>query len=160
MNSGQTQVVFVNFEYLQKNSPIYANLDSADINWVIPISQDIHIKSIIGSALYTKLIDDIITNGNTTGLYANLLDNFICPALVYYIALDAADFNSIKWTNKGLLKKTSETSEIPTQQDITGYKNKLEKFAEFYGTKITEYLEANPNSFPEYQNPVVQLVIP
>lgn len=144
---------FVDFEYLQKNSPIYKNLDTEDINWIISPSQDMRMERLLGSALYSKLKDDIIASGTTTGAYITLINDYISPSLVYFIALDAVDFNVVKWTNKGLMKKTSDTSELPSESEINTYKGKIETFAEYYATRIIKYLCANTSSFPEYNSP-------
>jgi hypothetical protein len=147
-----TKVSFVNFEYLQKNSPIYANLSASDVDYIIPVSQDVHIERILGTALYNKLKTDIIA-GTISGNYKTLLDDYINPGLVFYIALDAIDFNAIKFTNKGLLRKASDNSTPASQEELQMYKNKIESFAEYYGNRTVKYLCANTNLFPEYNNP-------
>jgi len=151
--AGQTNVIFVDFEYLQKNSPIYANLDSSDILWIAQVSQDMRMERLLGTSLYSRLKTDIINSGTTTGLYKTLIDDYISPSLVYFIVLDAVDFNAIKFTNKGLLRKSSENSEVATPEELQAYKNKLESFAEYYSQRIVDFLCANITSFPEYSNP-------
>lgn len=157
--AGQSTVAFVNFEYLQANSPVYANLDPADINWIIAPSQDRNLERLLGTALYTKLKNEISPSGATKGSYTGatqyktLIDDYLSPALVYYIVLDAVDFNAMKFTNKGILRKSSDNSDIATPPELQEYKDKMSTFAEYYGERTVDYLCANPDLFPEYNNP-------
>lgn len=144
-----TQVSFVDYEYLIMNSPVYGNLDKADIEWLIPMSQDKNIERIVSTALYNKLKSDAIA-GTLSGEYQILMDDFICPALVHFIVSDALAFNQIKFTNKGLLVKSSENSEPASEEAFKRYKNQLDEFAEYYGQRIIAHICANEAAFPEY----------
>lgn len=147
--AGISNTIIVDFDYLQENSSIYANLDPADINWIIPVSQDVNLERLIGTALYTKIKTDIQNNA-LAGAYKTLVDDYLSPALVYYIVLDAVEFNAIKFTNKGMLRKSSDDSDVASPEEIQSYKNKISTFAEHYGNKTVNYLCANMGDFPEY----------
>lgn len=147
-----TKVSFINYSYLVDNSPIYGNLDPQDINWIIPISQDSNIERLLGTALYDKLKADIVASGTTAGAYKVLLDDYINPALAFYVATDALAFNAVKFTNKGLLMKSSENSEQASEEAYNRYKDNLEKFAEYYGNRLVKHLCANTSTYPEYLN--------
>lgn len=149
MANGQTKVAFVNYQYLVDNSPIYSNLDPEDINWLIAPSQDINIERLLGTKLYQKIKDDVVNN-TLAGVYKTLLDDYVNPSLVFFIAFDAIDFNAIHFTNKGLLRKSSDNSEVATSEELQTYKDKLSTMAEYYGNRIVEYLCANTTDFPEY----------
>lgn len=147
--AGISNTILVDWEYLTKNSPLYHNLDEADIIWLVPISQDINIERLIGTQLYTAIKTKI--QGNTlTGAYKTLVDDYLSPALVYYVVLDAVEFNAIKFTNKGLIRKSSDDSDVATPEELQSYKNKIESFAEYYGNRTVNYICANIGDFPEY----------
>jgi hypothetical protein len=146
-----TKVTFVDYNYLVANSPIYGNLDPTDIDWIIPMSQDKNIERILGTALYNKIKNDVIA-GTITGGYKSLLDDFINPSLVFFIASDSLAFNQVKFTNKGLLVKSSENSDPASEEQFNRYKNQLDEFAEYYGQRLVDHLCANSSDFPEYTN--------
>ena len=148
-----TKVSFVNYDYLIKNSPIYGNLDPSDIDWLIPLSQDKNIERLTGTALYNKLKTEVM-NGTITGEYKTLLDDFICPALVHYIGSDALAFNQVKFTNKGLLVKSSDNSDPASEEAFKRYKDQLDEFAEYYGQRAVSHICANSADFPEYNQSV------
>lgn len=148
-----TKVAFIKYDYLVANSPIYGNLDQSSIDWIIPISQDKNIERLIGTALYNKLKSDIINSGTTTGVYKTLLDDYINPALVFFITSDAIAFNQVSFTNNGLLMKSSENSEQATEEAFKRFKGNLDNFAEYYAQRLIDYLCANKAHYPEYTSP-------
>jgi hypothetical protein len=155
-----TNVSFVDFEYLQANSPLYSNLDPSSIDWLIPASQDKNIERLLGSSLYNKLKSDIQASGTTT--YKSLIDDYISPALVFFIASDALAFNQVSFTNKGILMKSSENSEQATEEAFKRYKGNLDNFAEYYGQRLVDHLCANKTLYPEYAtgNAAIDSIVP
>ena len=148
-----TAVSLIDYDYIVLNSPVYGNLDRADIEWIIPMSQDMHIERLTGTALYSKLKTDAIS-GTLAGSYKTLMDDYICPALVHYVVSDAIAFNQIKFTSKGLVVKSSDNSDPAGEEAIVRYQNQLNSFAEYYGERLLAYLCANSSSFPEYNQSV------
>lgn len=151
-----TTTSFIDFEYLVANSPIYGNLDASSIDWLIPASQDKNIERLLGTNLYNKLKSDVQTLIQTSGatqvpaIYKALIDDYISPALVFFIASDALAFNQVSFTNKGVLMKSSENSEQATEEAFKRYKGNLDNFAEYYGQRLVDHLCANKSSYPEY----------
>lgn len=143
-----TTTAFVDFDYLKANSPLYGNLDPSSIDWLIPASQDKNIERLLGTNLYNKIKTEIQQSGTTS--YKTLLDEFISPALVFYIASDAIAFNQVSFTNAGLLMKSSENSEQATEEAFKRYKGNLDNFAEYYGQRLVDHLCANKSLYPEY----------
>lgn len=163
-----TTTSFIDFEYLVANSPLYGNLDASSIDWLIPASQDKNIERLLGTNLYNKLKSDVKTLIQTSGAtqvpapYKALIDDFISPALVFFIASDALAFNQVSFTNAGVLMKSSENSEQATEEAFKRYKGNLDNFAEYYGQRLVDHLCANTTIYPEYAtgNASIDSIVP
>jgi len=144
-----SKALFISREDLVRYTPISGNLDFDKVVQYIEIAQDIHIHQILGSRLYKKLQSDILTN-NLTGDYLTLVNTYIKPTLAQYALLEFLPFAQYTISNKGVFKKTSESSAILTKDDINEMKEASRDTAQHYATRLVDYLMNYPTEFPEY----------
>ena len=128
------------------------NVDPKLIKPTIKQAQDMFIEPILGTGLYIELQTQIADN-DVSVLNATLLDNYITDCLCWYVASEMVMSLGFKLTNKNVLKKTSENSDVPSISELFDvmeyYKNK----AEWYAQRITNYLIENDVDYPLYDNP-------
>lgn len=83
--------------------------------------------------------------------YFILLDDYIVPYLEMQVMADIQIPLSYKVANLGVYSNTDENIQVPSMKDlqyvIQYYKDK----ANFYSNRLTEYLKANRDKYPEYK---------
>lgn len=143
------KVLFLTVEYIKAYSPINGSVDANLLYPSTYVAQDMHLAPWLGDALYLKLKNDLAGAG-TSGNYTTLLDEYVRPALLWYVILEAFPALTFKIDNGSIVQRTSEDTS-PAGADIMKEmrQNALQK-AEYYGTRIGEYLCANSALFPEY----------
>ena len=143
------KALLINREDLVKKTPLSGNLDLDKIIHYIEIAQDLHIESLIGTQLLTKLKSDII-GSSLSGLYETLVVDYIKPVLVQYTFLEFLPFAQYTLGNKGIFKHTSEASSLPSVEEIDKMKESARDTAQHYAKRLNDYLEHNSELYPEY----------
>lgn len=146
--SGSTRTLFVSPQDARDNTIINNNVSGKLLNVIIRTAEDKYIMPIIGGNLYYTIINKISTN-TLTGDYKFLVDNFIIPCLLEYTVYEYIPY-TYKFTNKGISKQTSDTSEPADLPDLYYIRDNVRDTAQFYGENLIQYLKVNANSFPEY----------
>lgn len=144
-----SKALFISREDLVRYTPISGNLDFDKVVQYIEIAQDIHIHQLLGSRLYKKLQSDILSN-SLSGDYLTLVDRYIKPTLSQYALLEYLPFSQYSISNKGVFKKTSESSVILTKDDLNEMKEASRDTAQHYAARMVDYLMNYPTEFPEY----------
>lgn len=153
---------FITTKYILKyyQGYIEPNMDANSLSSFIGVAQDIRIQSVLGYDLYNRYLNDINTYNAPQGVnYQYLMDNFIQKSLAIWTLYEALDSLDTKITNKGIVTKTSDNSETASDKRIEKKLNRLSNSAQFYDTRIREYIMNNPSEFPEYftQNGVMRI---
>lgn len=143
------KALLINREDLIKRTALSGNLDLDKIIHYIEIAQDLHIESLIGTQLLTKLKNDIISD-SLSGLYETLVVDYIKPVLVQYTFLEFLPFAQYTLGNKGIFKHTSEASNLPSVEEIDKMKEVARDTAQHYAKRLNDYLEHNSELYPEY----------
>lgn len=144
--------LFLSEGYIKENTLIDDNVDAKYIRIVIADAQKIHVLPILGTALYNELSDQIIA-GTVTSLNRTLLRDYIWDALKYWVIVEGIDIFTYKITNKSITKKDSDNSQPIDQDDVIRLIDRNRDKAEYYSQRITNYLVANCDSYPLYDNP-------
>lgn len=129
------------------------NLDADDFIEYIKISQDITIQNYLGSKLYEKLqelilSDDINENGFTD--YKYLLTTYIKPMLVHWAMVYYLPFSAYTLNNKGLFKHTSENATNVDKVEVDFLVEKERDIAESYTQRFIDFMSFNQTTYPEY----------
>lgn len=145
------RVFLISTATMKKNSVVNNNVDDMYLLPSIEIAQDAGLQPLLGTKLYNKLMD-LVEDSSITGAteYKYLLDEYITPYLINKATADIIIPLSYKMRNQGVVQQTSEYTYSPSLKDtqyvIQNYENK----ANFYGNRLSDYLKANRNKFPEY----------
>ncbi len=145
------RVFLISTATMKKNSVVNNNVDDMYLLPSIEIAQDAGLQPLLGTKLYNKLMD-LVEDNSITGAteYKYLLDEYITPYLINKATADIIIPLSYKMRNQGVVQQTSEYTYSPSLKDtqyvIQNYENK----ANFYGNRLSDYLKANRNKFPEY----------
>jgi len=145
-------VLFISEQYLKDSSFIDENVDAKLLRNNILETQDIRVLPIVGTALYNELKTQI-TAGTKTALNNTLLDDYLKPALKYWVLYDSALILTFKVMNKSIVKRTSENSETIQTTDLDRLMDFFKTRAEIYSEKTTKYLLSNLTSYPLYNLP-------
>lgn len=151
-------VLLVSDTMIKDRTAIHGNIDPKLIYPDIKVAQDMYILPILGSALYEKLqtiiSDGTISSDATKVNYKNLVDKYLCDALMYFTLSELPTTISYQFWNKGVMRKQGESTELPSMSELIDLSNKYKNRAEFYAERLRLYVIQNANTmFPEYLNP-------
>ena len=141
--------MLVTRDEIYQRTPINGNLDYDKVLPHVLTAQDTHVQEVLGTNLYNKLVTDF--NANTLiEPYTTLLNTWVKPMLIHFIASDFYLFHAYEIANGGIFRHQSENSFTPDMIDIDRLSSEQKKFAVFYRERLIDYLCWNNNLFPEY----------
>lgn len=144
-------ILFISSDTIKERSGLHYNVDEKLIKPEIKTSQDMYILPALGSALYNRLQDGVSCN-NLTCDEKTLLDDYIADTLVNYVLSELPQGLSFQFYNKGLVRKSSENTDVPSMQDLIDIANRYRARAEFYKQRLIKYLKQNQTLYPLYLN--------
>lgn len=144
-------ILFISSDTIKERSGLHYNVDEKLIKPEIKTSQDMYILPALGSALYNRLQDGISCN-NLTCDEKTLLDDYVADTLVNYVLSELPQGLSFQFYNKGLVRKSSDNTDIPSMQDLIDIANRYRARAEFYKQRLIKYLKQNQTLYPLYLN--------
>ena len=147
-----TIAYFLTPTQIKATAYIDENTDDKYLINAIRIAQDLYILPILGSGIYDE-IKTQINAGTVTALNDTLLKDYIQHSLTFFTLYEAIEPLSMKFTNKSILKKTSENSQPISFEEMNQLKEKFKNIAEYYANRIVKYLIENEASYPLYYNP-------
>lgn len=137
--------------YVKENSVIATNSDFQVIEPNILFVQDAYIKPLLGTDLFNICQAEI--NAQTyTARVTTLLNDHVYKVLMNYTLAESAHDFSIRWMNKGLMKKNSENSNPADQDEVKVTHDRFKNRAEIFATRLTNFLIENESTYPEYNN--------
>ena len=142
-------VLFISENKLKKSTTINGNVDVELLRPHMKIAQDVHIHPKLGTDLYNKLQSDI-SGSSLGGNYQTLVENYIQDALVHWSLFEALPFLGYKIMNKNIVRKTSETSDNASLDELNYLREIVRNTAEWYTERLIDYLRHNTSLFPEY----------
>lgn len=145
-----TYAKFLTADYVFKYTVVDSNVDPNIIDKYIIKAQDLNIQSVLGNNLYVKMMNDIATTGTCPGLYYDLLTQYVQKCQVEWVVYHSLPFINYRLTNKAVSLKSSDNSVPGTVGDLQYLREQVRNDAEFYSTRIKEYIINNQGSFPEY----------
>lgn len=146
-------IYLISEDTIKSESYINDNLDSSLLLPSIQSAQDMHLQPLIGTNLYKKLMDlvdkDEITQESNQH-YKYLLDKYIRPFLLYAVQMDIQIPLAFKMRNAGIVQSNNEYVNNSYLTDVQSLKTYYEQKMNFYGIRISDWLQANSNYIPEY----------
>lgn len=146
-----SKVYLISEDILKSETILNDNVGSEYIGPAIETSQDIYLQQLIGSELLDKLYKDI-TDGTITSPYTTLIDDYITNYLKYKVLAEITIPLAYKYRNSGLVQANGDHYQQSALRDATLVQNHYELRATFYAERLTKYLNANSNLFPEYRS--------
>ena len=143
--------LFISRTDLVKNTLIDGNVDTSKFIQYIKIAQEMHIQKYLGTKLYNRISNDIISN-TLSGDYLSLVNDYLQPMLIHYAMMDYLPFAAYQIKNGGVFKHNSENSETVSKDEIDFLTKKQRDFAEYYTRRFIDYICFNSTKFPEYNN--------
>jgi hypothetical protein len=147
------KALFASVNYVKKKSIINGSVDPEQMVQFIETAQDMHIQNYMGSALYKKVQNLIVseTIGNSENeKYRTLLDDFIKPMLAWYAQSEFIPFAAYSISKGGIFKHRSDNSDSVDRSDIAALASRAKDNASFYADRFTNYMCDNSNDYPEY----------
>jgi hypothetical protein len=148
-------ILLISVDVLKDRTNIHGNIDEKLLYADIKVAQDMYIFPLLGTALYNKIQAYISANDWTGGAdYKTLLDSYLIDCLVWYTLSESPETMSYQITNKGVVRKQGDNTQLPSMSEIISLADTYKKRAEFYANRARLYLQQNaPLKFPEYLNP-------
>ena len=146
--------LFISPALIKSRTGISDSIDDKQLKPMIKVAQDMYIQPAMGSTFYEALQDGV-ENDNLTANETALLNNYITDALVWFTMSTLPAALSYQFFSKGVLQKTAEESNNPSRADIELLERRYKDNAEFYKTRLINYLRENYTLFPEYFSPGV-----
>ena len=148
--------LFINRTDLVKNSIIDGNTDVDKLLPFIKIAQQIDIQNLLGTDLYNKISADITSgaSGGTglSGNYLTLVNTYVQPTLIWFAQMNYIPFAAYSIKNGGVFKGSSETAETVNKNEVDYLVDKAREYANYYSTRLVDYLQFNTDLFPEYNS--------
>ncbi len=147
-------ILLTSEDYIKTNSNLNDNFWGKNLLPAMREAQDIYLQQIIGTCLYTRLMD-LIDSGDITAAeyapYKDLLDDKIQLFLVYQTIVCAIPASNPKLSNYGSSISTDEYLVGLSQKDVDLLMHYYTERADFYGRRIQKFLIANRALFPELE---------
>jgi len=144
--------LFISEQYIKDMSYLDENVDVKLIRPVIVEAQEMHILPLIGTGLYNE-ISTQINAGTLSALNTTLVNTYLAKSLKYWTLYEGIDVFTFKFTNKGILKRTSENGNTIELSDDKRLMARLSDKAEWYDTRVKKYMMENSISYPLYLDP-------
>ena len=143
--------LFISRTDLVKNSILDGNVDTDKFIQFIKVAQQIDIQNLIGTDLYNKISADIIAD-SLSGDYLTLVNSYVQPTLIWFAQMNYIPFAAYQIKNGGVFKHSSETAQNVDKNEVDYLVSKAREYANYYSTRLVDYLCFNDNLFPEYRS--------
>ena len=144
-------VLFIGTELIKSRTGISKAIDDNQVKPQIKVAQDMYIQPALGSTLYLRLQSGIEAD-NLSQNEQTLLDNYVTDCLIWYTVSLLPMALGYQFFSKGVMQKTAEESNAPSRGDLELISNQYKQQAEFYKTRLIQYLRENYALFSEYIN--------
>lgn len=146
-----SKVYLISEQTLKSETIMNDNVGNEYVGPAIETSQDIYLQQLIGTELLDKLYNDIEA-GTITSPYTTLIDDYITNYLKYKVLAEITIPLAYKYRNSGLVQANGDHYQQSALKDAITVQNHYEMRATFYGERMTKYLNANADKFPEYRS--------
>jgi hypothetical protein len=142
--------LFITRNDIIKNTPLGGAIDADALLPFVRTAQDKYLLNLLGTVLFNKLQDDIQTDTPFTGRYEQLVVDYVKPTLIWYSCVEYIPFSAITFKSNGAVKHISEVSTSPTKTEVDYLLQKALNNADYYSTRLQDFLIAYSQDIPEY----------
>lgn len=144
------RVYFITPEKLTQYGFIHSNVEPDILINCIFRAQETQIQPVLGTPLYISLKDKVDA-GLTTGVYFELMVNYVIPALIPLVEILATFHTTTEIENKGTGKNKDEHFTAGTIAENNNLRDQLKKDASHFENQLIRHLcDDNGTNFPEY----------
>ena len=145
------EVLFVNPDYMKRITQLNGGVEEATMVPAIILAQDKYMQQYLGTDLLNKLKADIAASG-PAGDYATLLDTYVRKATAWWAMVEMLPNLFVQLDNGGLVIRTAENTTAISEDDLHREVEQARQNAQFYTTRLVDYLRQNSGAFPEYNS--------
>jgi hypothetical protein len=148
--------LFITRNDIIKNSPLQGAIDADALLPFVRTAQDKYLKNLLGTVLFEYLQAQIElgTFGSLSVYYQDLMNEHIKYVLLWYACVEYIPFSSVQFKSAGAVKHLSDQSVAPTKGEIDYLLNKALNNADYYATRLQDYLIAYSVQIPQYYESV------
>lgn len=141
---------FIEYDYVVQNHPMFnGNIERNTIDATILLSQKQYIRNILGTNLYNAIVTQIVNSGSPQGNYQTLVDEYVAPALVQWVAFKSVPYLSSRITNKGIVESSSDYSSPVSMDKLQMLQSEFKDSAGILTQLLADYLTQYESLFPE-----------
>ena len=146
-------VLFISEAKLKASTAISLSVDNAILLPYVLQSQQLYVKTKLGTDLYKKL-EALITAGTVGNVgneaYKTLLDDYIQTMLVNYALWHCIPFLRFKIENGNIYSKTSDNGTAISTEEAQHLREEVLNTAQYFTERMIDYICNNSTLFPEY----------
>lgn len=142
--------LFISRNDILKTTPLQGSIDADRLLPFVKAAQEKQMVNLLGTVLYNKLQDDIISQTPFTGKYLELMNDHIKPTLIWYAVAEYLPFSAVQFRAEGAVKHETETAKPVSKNEVDYLIGKTMQSADYYATRLQDFLIAYSNDIPEY----------
>ena len=148
--------LFITRNDIIKNSPLQGAIDADALLPFVRTAQDKYLKNLLGTVLFFYLQEKIEdkTIGSLSVYYQDLMNDHIKQTLIWYACVEYIPFSSVQFKSNGAVKQQSEQGVAPSKSEVDYLLNKALNNADYYATRMQDYLIAYSTQIPQYYESV------
>lgn len=145
------QILLITPEEVRERTSLDSNVDDSKIINTIILAQDLTLEPLLGSVMFDEIKAQIIA-GNLTSEYRTLIDHHCRKVLTSAILHKISMFLIYRYNNAGVIKNDIEKQMILSIPEIRTLRDEVSEYVGVYGKRLTEFLEANLETYPLYDD--------
>jgi hypothetical protein len=144
--------LFITRNDIIKNTPLQGAIDADKLLPFVRTAQDKYLLDLLGTVLFYYLQEKITAGTfNTLSVYyQDLMDDHIKNTLIWYSCVEYIPFSSISFKSEGAVKHLSDQSVAPGKNEVDYLKQQAQANADYYATRLQNYLIAYSQNIPQY----------
>ena len=145
------EVLYVNPDYMKRLTQLNGGVEDAVMVPAIILAQDKYLQQYLGTDLHEKLKAEI-SGGSLTGNYETLVDTYVRKVTVWWAMVEMLPNLYVRLDNGGLVIRSAENTSPISESDLHREIENARQNAQFYTTRLVEYLCYNQSLYPEYNS--------
>ena len=144
--------LFISRNDIIKQTPLQGSIDADRLLSFVRTAQDKYMLNLLGTVLF-YYIQAQIEAGTVDQLgpyYQTLLNDHIKPTLIWYSVVEYLPFSNVQFKSEGAVKHKSDQSDSVEKDQVDYLLQKAMNSADFYATRMQNYLIAYSNQIPQY----------
>lgn len=145
------KVKLISLDYFKQNTVVEYNVDDNKITPLIFKAQTVYLQQTLGANFLNHLYEQV-RNNTLSVKEEELIREYVQNMLVeytLYLLIPAINYNL---TNKSVAQKSAEYETPSSLDDIKYLRNEVLNMAQFYDTRIVEFLKDNRTDFPLWKH--------